>query len=285
MRSKLFVPGSRPELFPKALAGEADALSFDLEDAVDEARKDEARQHLAAFLRERGSHGKTIVVRVNGIDTLHFQADLEAVTQPGLDIVNLPKVEDPEQVREAARLLDRIEAEQGRKQPLAILANIESPLGLRHAAAIATADKRVMGLQIGFGDLLAPLGISQRNALALSQTRWAVRLAAGEAGIAAYDGAFVDIADRDGYLAEAREAMALGFSGKSCIHPSQVALANTAFRPSDEELAHALRVVKASDEAAEKGVGAFVVDGKLIDGPFIVRARQLAELGRRLGLA
>ena len=285
MRSKLFVPGSRPELFPKALASEADALSFDLEDAVDEARKDEARQHLAAFLRERGDHGKTIVVRVNGIDTPHFRADLEAVAAPGLDIVNLPKVEDPEQVREAARLLDRIEAAQGRKQPLAILANVESPLGLRHAAEIATADPRVMGLQIGFGDLLAPLGIGQRNALALSQTRWAVRLAAGVAGIAAYDGAFVDIADRDGYLEDARQAMALGFSGKSCIHPSQVALANEAFRPSDEELAYALRVVRAADEAAEKGVGAFVVDGKLVDGPFIVRARQLAALGRRLGLA
>lgn len=284
MRSKLFVPGSRPDLFAKAAASQADALSFDLEDAVDLARKDEARSQLGRFLATPGTHGKTVVVRVNAIDTPHFQADVEAVLQPGLHILNLPKVEDPDDIRQVAQLLDRLELERGRQQPVGILANIESPVGLRRATAIAAAHPRVMGLQIGFGDLLAPLGIRQRHPVALDQTRWAVRLAAAEAGIAAYDGAFVDIADPDGYVEDARAALALGFSGKSCIHPSQVPLANQVFRPSDDELAHALRVVQAADEAAAQGVGAFVVDGKLVDGPFIVRARQVAALGRRLGL-
>jgi len=101
----------------------------------------------------------------------------------------------------------------------------------------------------------------------------------------AYDGAYVDIGNPDGYLQDARAAMALGFAGKSCIHPSQVALANEAFRPSDADIAHALRVVQAADRAGADGVGAFVVDGKLVDGPFITRARRLADLARKLGLA
>ena len=110
MRSKLFVPGSRPELFAKAMASEADGLSFDLEDAVDEAMKDEARAELARFLRSlKPGHGKTIIVRVNALDTPHFAADLEAIVGPGLDIVNLPKPESADDVRACAEALSRVE--------------------------------------------------------------------------------------------------------------------------------------------------------------------------------
>src|SRR5258705_8463903 len=106
MRSKLFVPGSRPELFPKAMASEGDGLSFDLEDAVDEAMKDEARRELAKFLRTLPAQsGKTIIVRVNGIGTEHFEADLEAVVGPGLDIVNLPMPESADEIRACADAL------------------------------------------------------------------------------------------------------------------------------------------------------------------------------------
>src|SRR5687767_8214632 len=110
MRSKLFVPASRPELFGKALAGEADALSFDLEDAVDEARKGEARAELAKFLRSLPPNpGKTIIVRVNGLDTPHFETDIEAITGAGVDIVNLPKPEDADDVRACAAALAKAE--------------------------------------------------------------------------------------------------------------------------------------------------------------------------------
>src|SRR5258707_1168417 len=154
MRSKLFVPGSRPELFAKAMAGEADALSFDLEDAVDEAMKDVARQELARFLRAlKAGHGKTIIVRVNGLATPHFGADIEAIVGPGLDIVNLPKPESADDVKACAAALDR--AERGLKAlPASILANIESPRALRFAADIAAASSRVCGLQAGWGDLI-----------------------------------------------------------------------------------------------------------------------------------
>ena len=283
MRSKLFVPGTRPELFAKALAGEADAVSIDLEDAVTEGRKGEARATVAAWLRERpDARGKLVIVRVNAMDTPHFEADLAAVVQPGLDVLNLPKPESADAVRAAAAALARAERENGVTRPVRLLLNVETPRALREAAALATADPRVMGLQVGLADLFEPLGIARTEAAAVQQVLLAVRLAAGEAGVAAYDGAFADVRDTEGFLAEARLARGLGYAGKSCIHPSQVPLANTAFRPSDDEIAHALKVSRAAAEAG--GKGAYLVDGRMVDRPFLQRARAVIEMAERLGL-
>lgn len=286
MRSKLFVPASRPELFAKALAGEADAISLDLEDAVQETRKAEARATVTQFLRSTGpsSAGKIIIVRVNGLATAHFDADVSAVAWPGLDLLNLPKPESADDVRAVAAALARYEGERGIERAIGILANIESPRALRRAAEIATADPRVVGLQVGHGDLFEPLGIDRSDEAAVHQVQLAVRFAAGEAGIWACDAAFAAVNDPEGYRREAETARRLGYIGKTCIHPSQIAIANAVFRPSDWEIAHALRVVEASREAEEKGVGAFVVDGRMIDGPFVERAEAVVALARRLGL-
>jgi citrate lyase beta subunit len=286
IRSKLFVPGARPELFAKALASEADAISIDLEDAVQESRKAEAREALTQFLRSSSvpAQGKTIIVRVNGLDTPHFGADVQACAWPSLGVLNLPKAESPEDVRAAAAALALHERERGIEQPIGILVNIESPRGLRRAAEIACADPRVIGLQLGFGDLLEPLGIDRTNPVAIQHIQLALRLAAGEANVPVYDSAFANVKDPDGYRSEAQAAFRLGYEGKSCIHPSQIALANEVFRPSDEEIAHALRVVAAWREAQEKGIGALVVDGRMIDVPFAKRAEAVAALARRLGI-
>ena len=290
MRSKLFVPGSRPELFAKALAGQADALSFDLEDSVTEARKGEARQALQALLRSEParSSDKVLIVRVNALDSPHFAADIEAVVQPGVDLVNLPKAERTQDVVMAAEAVARAERSngfvEGRDRPVGLLLNVETPRALRVAAELAGADRRVAGLQLGLGDLFEPLGIARREPQAVASVMLALRLAAGEAGVFAYDGAFADIADADGYRAEAALARRLGFLGKSCIHPSQVALANEAFRPDDAEIAHAAKVVAAAAAAGAQGVGAFVVDGRMIDAPFIARAERILAVARRLGL-
>ncbi len=286
MRSKLFVPGSRAELLPKAVASETDAVSIDLEDAVQEARKAEARATAARFLHAAppASSGKIMIVRVNALATAHFEPDLDAVVCPGLDLVNLPKVESADDIRTAAAALRRCESERGIGRPIGILANIESPRGLRRAAEIATADPRVVGLQLGFADLFEPLGIDRQDAAAVRQVQLAVRLAAGEAGIAAYDAAFAAVTDPAGYRREAAAARRLGYLGKSCIHPSQIAIANDVFRPSDEEIAHAQRVLDAARDAEGRGVGAFTVDGKMIDAPFVEGARAVVALARRLGL-
>lgn len=284
MRSKLFVPGSRPELYAKALAGEADGLSFDLEDSVDEAMKDEARAELARFLRGLApGHGKTIIVRVNGLDTPHFAADLEAVVGAGLDIVNLPKPESPDDVRACADALARLERG-ARRPPVGILPNIESPRALRLAAEIALASPRVVGLQAGWGDLIEPLDIERYNAAMIESIQLAIRVAAGEARVWAYDGAYANIRDPEGYRREAEGARRLGYLGKSCIHPTQVPIANAVFRPTDAEIAHSLKVIDAAREAARRGLGAFTVNGRMVDAPFIRRAESILALARKLGL-
>ena len=290
MRSKLFVPGSRPELFAKALAGDADALSFDLEDSVVDARKPEARVALQALLQSPAvlATNKTLIVRVNAITSAHFEADIQAVVRPGLHLINLPKPERPEDVLAAALAIQRAEAangfQAGTDRPLGLLLNIESPQALAIAAKLAGAHLRVAGLQLGLGDLFEPLGIARRETSAIAHAMFALRMAAGAAGVFAYDSAFADISDADGYRAEAALARRLGFLGKSCIHPSQVSLANEVFRPDETEIAHALRVIKAAAAAQAAGSGAFVVDGRMVDRPFILRAEQTVALARRLAL-
>jgi citrate lyase subunit beta/citryl-CoA lyase len=286
MRSKLFVPGTRPELFAKALAGAADAISLDLEDAVSEPRKDEARETVRQFLEggDAASSRKTLIVRVNAMDTPHFERDVAAVARTGVQLINLPKPQSPAHVRAAAEAIEHAERANGVQAPIGLLLNIETPAALRMAAELALAHPRVAGLQLGLGDLFEPLGIARREPSAIRQAMFGVRLAAGEAGLYAYDSAFADIRDAEGFRAEAMLARDLGFLGKTCIHPSQIAIANEVFRPTDEEIAHARKVVEAAREADAKGVGAYVVDGKMIDIPFVLRARAIVESARGLGL-
>ncbi|WP_198087353.1 CoA ester lyase [Variovorax sp. E3] len=286
MRSKLFVPGTRPELFAKALDSAADGICLDLEDAVSEARKDEARDTVRQLLAgaDVAATRKTLIVRVNAMDTPHFERDVAAVALPGVHLINLPKPQSAAHVRAAAEAVEKAERAHGVVAPIGLLLNIEAPAALRMAAELALAHPRVKGLQLGLGDLFEPLGIARRAPQAIQQAMFAMRMAAGEAGLYAYDSAFADIRDAEGFRAEAMLSRNLGFLGKTCIHPSQVAIANEVFRPTDEEIAHALKVVDAAREADAKGVGAYVVDGKMIDIPFVIRARDIVESARGLGL-
>jgi citrate lyase subunit beta/citryl-CoA lyase len=284
MRSKLFVPASRPELFAKAMASKADAVSFDLEDAVDPSAKDSAREQLADFLRTLAPSDKTLVVRVNDQSSPHYEKDLTALVGLPLQQINLPKVESAEQIETLARRLEVLERQQGVKAPLAILATIESPKGLRNAAAIAAASPRVSGLQLGLADLLEPLGIDRMNPWTLHHLRLALRLAAGEAGVAVYDSAFARVDDPQAFAAQAKAAWELGYAGKSCIHPSQIELANDAFVPDAAQIAHAQRVVDAAASAEAAGIGAYLVDGQMVDGPFVRSAHATLAQARRAGL-
>ena len=282
MRSKLFVSGARPELFAKALASAADAISIDLEDSVPESGKSDARAAVAAFLRysEARDARPLVIVRTNALSTPEFEADLMALAQPGLTLVNLPKPESAADILAAVAVLEVAEAANGVSRPIRLLANIETPAALRRAAEIATAHPRVVGLQLGLGDLFEPLGIDRRDAANIHTVMFAVRLAAGEAGVFAVDGAFADVQNPQGYRMEAEMARRLGYIGKSCIHPSQVALANDVFRASAEDLAVATRVVEASRDAAARGHGAFMVDGRMVDTPFLERAEAIVAAAK-----
>jgi citrate lyase beta subunit len=286
MRSKLFVPGSRPELFAKAMASQADGVSIDLEDAVLEHRKATAREAVRSWLLAPRpvAQDKLLVVRVNAMQTPHFQADLDAVVQPGLAILNLPKPESVDAVHAAVQALALAEARNGVTVPVRLLLNIETPWALRNAHALAAAHPRVMGLQLGLGDLFEPLGIDRHDRQAIHHVLFSMRMAAGEAGIEAFDGAFPNVSDLAGFEHEARMAHGLGYRGKSCIHPTQIALANLAFQPNAEQIAHARKVVAALDDAQQAGRGAFLVEGRMIDPPFIRRAQAVVADARRYQL-
>ena len=285
IRSKLFVPGSRPELFPKAFSGAADALSFDLEDAVVPGKKAQARSNVAAYLRNAlQDSGKVTIVRVNGLSSDYFAADISTLAGKGVDIINLPKVECRDDILRALDAICEAENSSGATRRVGILANIETPKGLRLAFEIATADPRVVGLQLGFTDLSVACGIRGQNKTALNAVRLGVRFAAAEAGIASYDGAFVNVKDTDGFRRDVEEARDLGFAGKSCIHPSQVAIANAVFSPDREEIARATSILAAATEANERGIGAFLHEGEMIDAPIVARARGVMALAHKLGL-
>lgn len=279
MRSKLFVPGSRPELFDKAFASDADAISFDLEDAVAKDRKAEARGALSSFLNiQPAGPRKIVIVRVNSVGSPDFESDMRALAQAHVDLINLPMVEEQGAIFEAAALLDRFEAVRASGTPVGLLVNIETPRGLRRAAELASAHPRVAGLQIGYADLLEPCGIDRRDEAALAHIRMSVRLAAAEARVPAYDGAFAAVNDPDGYSAECEAARRHGFAGKSCIHPSQIATANAVFLPTPAEVARARKILVAAADAEKRGLGAYLVDGQMVDAPFVVRARAIVAL-------
>lgn len=279
MRSKLFVPASRPELFAKAASSAADALSFDLEDAVIDARKESARAALAAYLGET-IHRQLVVVRINGLHTRWCEEDVRAIAATRTDIINIPMTDTPETIIAVAALLERYEppAERGR---IRLLANIETPIAMHNALALARAHPRLMGLQIGYADLLEPCGIERTNQAALDHIRLTVRFAAAAAGVAAYDGAYFDVADQAGCQAESLAARRSGYAGKSCIHPSQIAIVNAAFSPTQAEIDRARRILAAAETAKANGVGAFTVDGVMIDEPFLPRARAMIEWAER----
>lgn len=282
MRSKLFVPASRPEIFAKAVRSDADAISLDLEDAVALQDKDAARAAIGSALSaDVFKRGKTVIVRINSLESGLADKDLMAVARAGVDVINLPKVESTEAVRWLAAALSRLEEERGVARPIGILANIETPRGVRLSAEIAAAHPRLCGLQLGFADLFVPLGVDRKNVAAVNAIRLSVRLAAAEVGIPAYDGAFVDIADSAGFEADARNARALGFEGKSCIHPSQIGMANAVFGLTSEDVLEAQRIVDAAAAQADGQSGAFKLDGALVDRPFLERAR--ATLARARG--
>lgn len=281
-RSKLFVPGVRVDLFDKALSSEADALSFDLEDAVLPEAKAQARVDVAAAVARAAALPRRplLIVRVNALGSAWFEADLQALVGAGLDCVNLPKAESAADVRHAAERLLALEVAAGRATSVGLLVNIESAMALSRAADIGAAHPRVVGLQLGLADLYEPLGIARHDAANVHATLHAMRMAAAAAGVPAYDGAYPDLADVDGFRAEALMARRLGFAGKSCIHPRQIAPANEVFGPSAAELAWAERVVAAASRAEAEGRAVVALDGRMIDAPFVERARHLLNAHR-----
>lgn len=262
-RSLLFVPGARPERFGKALAARADIVCIDLEDSVPMDGKDAARAAAMGFIVEQGAPAG-LWLRINPVRSQAGLADLLAVLHAAVMPVALmlPKLSDPADLA----LLDEVLSDRA----MALVPLIETASGLRNAAAIARSP-RVTSLLFGAVDLSAELGCTL-DWEPLLFARSSLVAAAAEGGIGLFDVPHIDVQDVEGLRAGTARAKALGFTGRACIHPSQVAVVNEIFTPTQAEIARARRVVGAFQAA---GGGVALLDGKLIEIPVVRAARRV----------
>jgi malyl-CoA/(S)-citramalyl-CoA lyase len=304
-RSELAVPGSRPELFEKAAKSSVDVLFLDLEDAVAPDDKEKARANIVQALNELDFGKKTVSVRINGLDTHYMYRDVVDVIEQGgdrLDLIMIPKVGTAADVYAVDMLVTQCEAAVKRKKRIGFELIIETALGMANVDAIAAASKRNESLHFGVADYAASTrarttNIGGPNALYAVLTdkddagaravHWGdmwhyaiarLVVAARAYGLRPIDGPFGDFSDPDGYKAQAYRAAVLGCEGKWAIHPSQVALANEVFSPSEAEVTKAKRILEAMEQAKREGKGAVALDGRLID---IASIRQAEVLVRK----
>jgi citrate lyase subunit beta / citryl-CoA lyase len=279
-RSLLFMPGANARALEKARELPADGLIFDLEDAVAPDAKAAARASVAAALRQGHYGRRELVLRVNALDTEWGESDLAAAAAMPLDAVLLPKVERAERVRAAVAVLGRARA----PGSLAIWCMIETPRGVLAAAEIATASSRVAALVMGTSDLAKDLrGRDMPDRLPLMASLQLVLLAARAHGLAALDGVHLDLADDAGFTAACEQGRALGFDGKTLIHPKQIAPANAAFAPGADEVAQARKIIAAHEAALTTGEGIVVVDGRLVENLHVEAAHRTLALAEAIG--
>jgi citrate lyase subunit beta/citryl-CoA lyase len=282
-RSLLFAPGNRGRTLVKARESIADAVIFDLEDAVPIAEKVSAR----AVVGEAVAPGRVpVYVRINPLDTPWGEADLRTVVKLGLTGVVLPKCESAAHIDTVDRVLTDAEQRQGMMLgSVEVMPLVETAAGVLRVAEIAASGSRVRRLAFGAYDFARDLSVALTGSgEELLVPRATIALAARAAGVQALDTPFADITDLEGLLADARRARQVGFSGKLCIHPSQLEPVHRVFTPSSEDVAAAYRVVTAFREAERSGRAAIAVDGKLVDYPIAEQQERLLERAAAFGL-
>jgi len=302
-RSELAVPGSSTALFEKAAKSAADIVFLDVEDAVAPDDKAQARKNIVQGLNEIDWGAKTLMVRINGLDTHYMYRDLVDIVEacPRLDMVLIPKVGVAADVYAVDMLVTQIEAAMRRSKRIGLEVLIETALGMANVEAIAQSSKRLEAMSFGVADYAAStrarttvIGGVNRDSGVLAdrdaegkreyfwtdpwhaaQTRMLVACRAY--GLRPIDGPFGDFGDAEGFRAAANRAAVLGYEGKWAIHPSQIAACNEVFTPAAAEVAKARRIMEAMAQAAKEGRGAVSLDGRLIDYASIRMAEALLK--------
>ena len=285
-RSMLFLPGNNPNMLINGNCLGADAVIFDLEDAVAPAEKDAARILVRNTMRYMDFRGCEIIVRINSIDTPYWKKDMELIVPQKPSLLLLPKTGSAADILEADAYLTDLEEKLGlEKNTVGLMALIETALGVENAFAIATASKRVKGLFLGAEDLTADLQCKRtKEGREIEYARTRLVVAARAAGIAVYDTPFTDVNDDEGIWVDARLAKSLGFSGKASISPRHVEVINSVFSPTMAEIEYAYEVMDAIELAKRQGKGAIALRGKMIDAPIVARARQTIAAAETLGI-
>jgi malyl-CoA/(S)-citramalyl-CoA lyase len=308
-RSELAVPGSNPAMFEKAANSAADIVFLDVEDAVAPDDKAQARKNIIQGLNDIDWGRKTMMVRINGLDTHYMYRDVVDIVEacPRLDMILIPKVGTAADVYAIDMMVTQIETAMGRTKRIGFEVLIETALGMANVEAIAQSSKRLEAMSFGVADYAASTrarttvigGVNKDSGVLTdrdadgnreyfwtdpwhaAQTRMMVACRAY--GLRPIDGPFGDFSDTDGYLAAANRAAVLGYEGKWAIHPSQIELANQVYTPSEAEVTRARRIMQAMDEAAKAGKGAVSLDGRMIDIASIRMAEALLAKADQIG--
>ena len=285
-RSLLFLPGNNPNMLINGNCLGADAVIFDLEDAVAPAEKDAARILVRNTMRYMDFRGCEMIVRINSVDTPYWKKDMDAVVPQKPAMLLLPKTGCAADILEADAYLTELEAKLGfASNTVGLIALIETAMGVENAFAIATATKRVQALFLGAEDLTADLQCKRtKEGREIEYARTRLVVAARAAGIAVYDTPFTDVNDDEGIWVDARYAKGLGFSGKASISPRHVEVINSVFSPTMKEIEYAYEVMDAIELAKKQGKGAIALHGKMIDAPIVARAQQTIAAAEALGI-
>ena len=280
-RSLLFLPGNNPGMLQNGGVFGADGVILDLEDSVAPNQKDAARFLVSQALKTVDYEQSETIVRVNPLDTFG-KTDIPAIVACRPSALLLPKVESPDDILAAVRLIETAEKTPGEVKIIALL---ETPKGIAEAYSIAKAHERIVALALGAEDYTAALGAKRtKEGNEIFSARTQVINSAAAAGIQSIDTPFTDAADEAGLIADTMLAKRLGFKGKLSINPRQIDSIHSVFNPSPQDIIWADQVIAAIEKAESEGAGVASSNGKMVDAPVVSRAQTIRFLAERLGL-
>ncbi len=281
--TRLYLPGNTPGLMINAGIHQPDGVILDLEDSVAPDRKEEARLMVRNALAGFDFYGSERMVRINQLPM--GLVDLDCVIRGGPDMILLPKVEDPEQVRTVEKHIRTLAGKIDFEGEILLMPIIESALGVERAYEIASVSENIAAMAIGLEDYTADMGVTRteegRESL---YARSRLVNACKAAGIQAIDSVYSDVDNADGLAETVRRSRAMGFEGMGCIHPRQIAVVRDAFQPTGEQLEKAKQIIRAFEEAEKKGLGVVSLGSKMIDPPVVRRAQNTIALAGEMGM-
>lgn len=285
-RTMMFMNAQKPGLLKDAYIYGSDSIILDLEDAVAENQKDAARFSLFHALKNI-DYGKTeVIVRINGLDTPHWQEDIRCVVAGGADGIRIAKCESASDVRIVEEHVLAAEREFGVEEGRTLLmAALESPKGIMNAYEIVTASNRMFGCAISGGDFRKSMHVQiEKDGIEMLTARGQMLLAARAANVQCFDTMFPNIDDMETFKAEVLQNKKMGFDGKSIVNPKQIKFVHDSFAPTPKEIAYAEKLIRSFDEQADSGIGVYTVDGKMVDIPFFEDARRIISLAKACGV-
>ena len=285
-RTMMFMNAQKPGLIKDAYIYGTDSIILDLEDAVAENQKDAARFSLYQALKNIDYGDTEVIVRINGLDTPHWEEDIRCVVAGGADGIRIAKCESANDVHTVEEHVLAAEKEFGVEEGRTLLmAALESPKGILNAYEICTASPRMFGVAISGGDFRKSMHVRiEEGGIEMLTARGMMLLAARAAGIQCFDSLFPNIDDMEGFKAEVIQNRKMGFDGKSIVNPRQIEFVHKTFAPTEKEIAYAEKLVRGCQAQADAGIGVYTVDGKMVDIPFFEDAKRVIRLAKACGV-